>query len=92
MVFITAGMGGGTGTGSIPVVAEVARSSGALTIAIVTKPFAFEGARRMKVAEEGILQLCDKVDTLVIIPNDRIIELCDNKTTVDNAFDLLTTY
>jgi cell division protein FtsZ len=88
MVFITAGMGGGTGTGSIPVVAEVARQSGALTIAIVTKPFAFEGARRMKVAEEGILQLCDKVDTLVIIPNDRIIELCDNKTTVDNAFRL----
>jgi len=88
MVFITAGMGGGTGTGSIPVVADIARQSGALTIAIVTKPFSFEGARRMKVAEEGILQLCDKVDTLVIIPNDRISELCDNKTTVDSAFRL----
>jgi cell division protein FtsZ len=88
MVFITAGMGGGTGTGGIPVVAEVARQSGALTIGIVTKPFSFEGARRKKVAENGILELCDKVDTLVIIPNDRMLELCDAKTTVDNAFRL----
>jgi len=86
MVFVTAGMGGGTGTGGIPVVAEIARDSGALTIGIVTKPFSFEGSRRNKVAEEGILKLCDKVDTLVIIPNDRLLELCDNKTTVDNAF------
>lgn len=88
MVFITAGMGGGSGTGSIPVVAEVAKQSGALTIAIVTKPFSFEGARRSKVAEAGILNLCDKVDTLVIIPNDRMLELVDSKTTVDNAFKL----
>jgi cell division protein FtsZ len=88
MVFITAGMGGGSGTGGIPVVAEMAKQSGALTIAIVTKPFSFEGARRSKVAEQGILNLCDKVDTLVIIPNDRMLELCDSKTTVDNAFKL----
>ena len=88
MVFIAAGMGGGTGTGGIPVVAEVARQSGALTIGIVTKPFSFEGSRRTMVAEKGILELCDKVDTLVIIPNDRMLELCDNKTTVDNAFKL----
>src|SRR4030042_728286 len=88
MVFVTAGMGGGTGTGGIPVVADVSRQSGALTIGIVTKPFSFEGTRRSKVAEEGILQLCDKVDTLVIIPNDRLLELCDAKTTVDNAFRL----
>lgn len=86
MVFLTAGMGGGTGTGSIPVVAEVSRQSGALTIAIVTKPFSFEGTRRSKVAEEGILQLADKVDTLIIIPNDRLLELCDAKTSVDSAF------
>jgi cell division protein FtsZ len=88
MVFVTAGMGGGTGTGGIPIVADVSRQGGALTIGIVTKPFSFEGTRRSKVAEEGILQLCDKVDTLVIIPNDRLIELCDAKTTVDNAFRL----
>ena len=88
MVFITAGMGGGSGTGGIPIVADIAKESGALTIGIVTKPFAFEGARRAKVAEEGILELCDKVDTLVIIPNDRMLDLCDAKTTVDNAFRL----
>jgi cell division protein FtsZ len=88
MVFVTAGMGGGTGTGSIPTVAQISRESDALTIAIVTRPFSFEGARRSKVAEEGILQLVDKVDTLVIIPNDRLLELCDAKTTVDNAFRL----
>ena len=88
MVFITAGMGGGSGTGGIPIVADIAKQSGALTIGIVTKPFSFEGARRSRVAEEGILELCDKVDTLVIIPNDRMLELCDAKTTVDNAFRL----
>ena len=71
MVFLTAGMGGGTGTGSVSVVAEMAKQSGALTIATVTKPFSFEGNRRMQVAEEGIAQLISKVDTLVIIPNDR---------------------
>lgn len=88
MVFVTSGMGGGTGTGGIPIVAEVAKESGALTIGIVTKPFSFEGSRRAKVAEQGILELCDKVDTLVIIPNDRMLELCDANTTVDNAFRL----
>jgi cell division protein FtsZ len=88
MVFITAGMGGGTGTGGIPVVAEVAKQSGALTIAVVTKPFSFEGANRARVAEEGLLNLSDKVDTLIILPNDRLLQLCDAKTTVDNAFGL----
>ena len=86
MVFVTAGMGGGTGTGSAPVVAEMAKESGALTIAIVTKPFSFEGAHRMKVAEEGIAELMPRVDTLVLIPNDRLFEICDNKTGVDGAF------
>ena len=86
MVFITAGMGGGTGTGSAPVVAELARRSGALTIAVVTKPFSFEGAHRKKVAEEGIGNLMKEVDTLIIVPNDRLLELCDRKTSVDNAF------
>ena len=88
MVFITAGMGGGTGTGAAPTVAEIAKQSGALTIAVVTKPFAFEGAHRCQVAEEGINQLLDKVDTLIIIPNDRLLGLCDQKTGVDNAFKM----
>jgi len=72
LVFIAAGMGGGTGTGAAPVVAEVAKQSGALTIAIVTKPFSFEGKRRMRQAEEGIARLADNVDTLIVIPNDRL--------------------
>jgi cell division protein FtsZ len=88
MVFITAGMGGGTGTGSASVVAEIAKASGALTIAVVTKPFGFEGAHRMKNAEEGIAQLVPLVDTLIIIPNDRLFTLCDQKTGVDAAFRL----
>ncbi len=88
MVFIAAGMGGGTGTGGIPVVAETAKKSGALTIAVVTKPFTFEGMHRRDVAEEGLLELNDKVDTLIIIPNDRLLQLCDAKTTVDSAFRL----
>jgi len=86
MVFVTAGMGGGTGTGSIPVVADIAKKSGALTIAVVTKPFGFEGTHRNKVAEEGVQRLVDKVDTLIIIPNDRLLALCDQKTGVDSAF------
>ena len=86
MVFITAGMGGGTGTGSAPVVAELAKEAGALTIAIVTKPFGFEGTHRMKVAEEGIAELMPRVDTLVLIPNDRLFDICDSKTGVDGAF------
>jgi len=88
MVFITSGMGGGTGTGAAPTVAEIAKQSGALTIAVVTKPFAFEGTNRCQVAEEGIAQLLGKVDTLIIIPNDRLLDLCDQKTGVDNAFRL----
>jgi cell division protein FtsZ len=88
MVFITAGMGGGTGTGAAPVVAEIAKQSGALTIAVVTKPFAFEGQNRTAVAEDGINNLIDTVDTLIIIPNDRLLDLCDQKTGVDTAFKM----
>ncbi|MCL2678849.1 MAG: cell division protein FtsZ [Dehalococcoidia bacterium] len=86
MIFITAGMGGGTGTGSAPVVAKIAKEMGTLTIAVVTKPFAFEGTHRMKVAEEGIAELMPNVDTLVLIPNDRLFDICDQKTGVDGAF------
>ena len=88
MVFITAGMGGGTGTGAAGVIAEVAKQSGALTIAVVTKPFDFEGAHRCQVADDGITHLLGKVDTLIIIPNDRLLALCDQKTGVDSAFRL----
>ena len=88
MVFVAAGMGGGTGTGGIPTIAEIAKNSGALTIGVVTKPFGFEGGHRSKVAEEGLVNLTDKVDTLIIIPNDRLLSLCDAKTSVDNAFRL----
>ena len=88
MVFVTAGMGGGTGTGSAPVVAGIAKEAGALTIAVVTKPFAFEGSHRMQVAQEGISRLLGKVDTLIIIPNDRLLDLCDPKTGVDAAFKM----
>jgi cell division protein FtsZ len=88
MVFLTAGMGGGTGTGSISLVAELAKQSGALTVATVTKPFAFEGMRRMKIAEEGINQLITKLDTVIIVPNDRLLNLSDNKTSVDGAFKM----
>jgi len=88
MVFVTAGMGGGTGTGSAPIVAQIAKESGALTIAVVTKPFTFEGVHRSKVAQEGISRLLGKVDTLIIIPNDRLLDLADNKTGVDTAFKM----
>ncbi len=88
MVFITAGMGGGTGTGSLPLVAELAKQSKALTIAIVSKPFTFEGIHRCEVAEEGIKNTIDKVDTMVIIPNDRLFDLCDKRVGVDGAFQL----
>ncbi len=86
MVFITVGKGGGTGTGAAPVVAEVAKSSGALTIGVVTRPFTFEGARRSVQAEEGIQRLKEKVDTLIVIPNDRLIAIADEKTSMINAF------
>jgi cell division protein FtsZ len=88
MVFITCGMGGGTGTGAAPVIAEQAKQSGALTIAVVTRPFTFEGSHRCQVADEGISRLLGKIDTLIIIPNDRLLDLCDQKTQVDNAFKL----
>ncbi|MBM4448057.1 MAG: cell division protein FtsZ [Chloroflexi bacterium] len=88
MVFVTCGMGGGTGTGAAPVVAEIAKQSGALTIAVVTKPFGFEGVHRTQVANEGITRLMGKVDTLIIIPNDKLLTLCDQKTGVDSAFKL----
>ncbi|MDP3758224.1 MAG: cell division protein FtsZ [Candidatus Daviesbacteria bacterium] len=88
MVFLTAGMGGGTGTGSIPIVASVARAIGALTVAVVTKPFAFEGTRRMLVAEEGLEKLRDKVDALIVIPNQRLLETVDKNMTLQEAFKL----
>lgn len=86
MVFVTAGMGGGTGTGAAPVVAECAREVGALTVGVVTKPFSFEGRRRMKQAEDGIVNLKDKVDTLITIPNDRLFQVVDRRTSMVEAF------
>ena len=88
MVFITAGMGGGTGTGAAPVVAEVAHDLGILTVGIVTKPFGFEGQKRMRAAEAGIEQLRGKVDSLVIIPNERLKYATDQKITFRNAFEI----
>lgn len=86
MVFITAGMGGGTGTGAAPVIAQIAREMGALTVAVVTKPFIFEAPRRMKVAEQGLNNLRESVDTLIQIPNQRLLSIADKKTTVLEAF------
>jgi len=88
MVFISAGMGGGTGTGSAPVVAEIAKETGALTIAVVTKPFSFEGRKRIKQAEDGIQALKEKVDTLIVIPNDRLLSISDGKMTAESAFKM----
>ena len=88
MVFITAGMGGGTGTGAAPVVAEIAREAGILTVGVVTKPFGFEGRRRMTQAEQGIEELRQKVDSLVIIPNERLKYATDQKITFANAFEI----
>ncbi|MCI5831533.1 MAG: cell division protein FtsZ [Clostridiales bacterium] len=88
MVFITAGMGGGTGTGAAPVVAEIARELGVLTVGVVTKPFGFEGRRRMAQAEQGIEELRSKVDSLVIIPNERLKYATDQKITFANAFEI----
>ena len=88
MVFITAGMGGGTGTGAAPVVAEVAHEAGKLTVGVVTKPFKFEGKRRMEQALEGINELLGKVDSLLIIPNDRLKYATDQKVTLANAFEI----
>ncbi len=86
MVFLTCGEGGGTGTGATPIIAELARELGSLTVAVVTKPFQFEGARRMVTAEEGIMNLKDKVDTLIVIPNQRLLEVIDKKMTLLEAF------
>lgn len=86
MVFVTCGMGGGTGTGAGPIVAQIARELGALTIGVVTKPFSFEGLRRKKVAELGIEELKDKVDTLITIENDRLLQIIDKKTSLRDAF------
>ncbi len=88
MVFVTAGMGGGTGTGASPVVAHLAKEEGALTIGVVTKPFSFEGSKRRKVAEEGIKQLAEEVDTLIVVPNDRLLQLVDKKVSMLEAFKL----
>lgn len=86
MVFITAGMGGGTGTGACPIVAEVAKELGALTVGVVTKPFTFEGRRRQVQAEQGIAELKEKVDTLIIIPNDRLLTVVEKRTSIIEAF------
>lgn len=86
MVFLTCGMGGGTGTGGIPIIAKIAKDLGALTVAVVTKPFMFEGTRRMVAAEEGLESLKDKVDTLIVIPNQRILEVVDKKLSLVEAF------
>ncbi len=86
MIFLTCGEGGGTGTGATPIFAEIAKELGALTVAVVTKPFHFEGTRRMVAAEEGIVNLKDKVDTLIVIPNQRLLEVIDKKMTLVDAF------
>lgn len=86
MVFITAGLGGGTGTGAAPIVARIAKEAGALAIGVVTKPFTFEGTRRRQVADEGLAKLKDQVDTLIVIPNDRLLDISDKKVTLQNAF------
>ena len=89
MVFVTCGLGGGTGTGAAPVVAETAKELGALTMAVVTKPFAFEGAQRRAIAEEGLESLKDRVDTLITIPNDKLLQIIDKKTSLINAFKIV---
>ncbi|MBI2590067.1 cell division protein FtsZ [Candidatus Berkelbacteria bacterium] len=89
MVFVTCGMGGGTGTGAAPLVAQIAKELGALTVGVVTKPFSFEGARRRKIADLGIQELKDKVDTLIVIPNDRLLQIVDKKTSLMDAFGIV---
>jgi len=88
MIFITAGMGGGTGTGASPIVAEVARELGALTVGVVTRPFTFEGKKRAEQAEQGIIELKSKVDTLIVIPNDRLLQVVDKQTAITEAFKI----
>ncbi|MCI0533470.1 cell division protein FtsZ, partial [bacterium] len=86
MVFVTAGMGGGTGTGAAPIIARAAKELGVLTVAVVTKPFFFEGAQRMKIADQGVDELRREVDALIIIPNDRLLGIVQKETTLQNAF------
>ena len=88
MVFVTAGMGGGTGTGAAPIVASIAKEMGILTIGVVTKPFTFEGKKRLSQAERGIESLKGKVDTLVVIPNDKLLQIIDRKTSIIEAFKM----
>lgn len=88
MVFVTAGMGGGTGTGAAPIIAEAAKSAGILTVAVVTKPFSFEGPQRMRNAEEGIKNLSERVDSIVTIPNDLLLKIADKKVTINDSFKL----
>lgn len=89
MVFVTCGLGGGTGSGAAPIVAETAKELGALTVGVVTKPFAFEGAQRRAIAEEALENLKDRVDTLITIPNDKLLSIIDRKTTLINAFRIV---
>ncbi len=89
MVFVTCGLGGGTGTGAAPIVAEAAKELGALTVAVVTKPFSFEGAQRRAIAEEGLQNLRERVDTLITIPNDKLLQIIDKKTTLINSFKIV---
>lgn len=88
MVFITCGLGGGTGSGAVPVIADLARSAGALTVAVVTKPFKFEGLQRRSIAESALEKLIDKVDTIITVPNDRLLQIIDKKTTLLQAFSV----
>ena len=88
MIFLASGMGGGTGTGAAPVVAELAKGNEALTVAVVTRPFTWEGSHRKRRAEEGVMRLREKVDTLLVIPNDALVGVCDRKATMSNAFKL----
>ena len=89
MVFITCGLGGGTGTGAAPIIADIARDLGALTVAIVTKPFMFEGQQRRGIAEAGLEELIEKVDTIITIPNDRLLQVIDKKTSLMDAFNVV---
>jgi cell division protein FtsZ len=89
MVFIACGLGGGTGTGASPIIAEIAREAGALTVAVVTKPFSFEGTQRAKIAEDGLTELIQKVDTIIVIPNDRLLNIIDKKVSLLNAFQIV---
>ncbi|MFH1671669.1 MAG: cell division protein FtsZ [Candidatus Portnoybacteria bacterium] len=89
MVFVACGFGGGTGTGAAPIIAEAAKDSGALTVGVVTKPFSFEGQQRARIAEQGLSQLRERVDTLITIPNDKLLSVIDNKTSLLNAFSVV---